>query len=235
MRWNRGSGGRYAAHIGDLRRGCPARSFLSDEGERILPLRSAPGEAAEGEHRGVATTRQRGPAAFEPRLLDAGHGHRSPSKRQRLIARPRRVPPARTDLPLATDRYLGEEACCTITSRWGTSRSTLGEIHRSRAAACLDNPAESAGNRLELDKYGRHSPTPSIRNTRSRGSSFSAGRLAGDGALNTRVLISSSARVTAAVVAAGRKRCVSSPRTSPGRRPLRSGRPARARTGSRRQ
>ena len=32
----------------------------------------APGEAAEGEHRGVATTLERGPAAFEPRLLDAG-------------------------------------------------------------------------------------------------------------------------------------------------------------------
>jgi len=43
-------------------------------------------------------------------------------------------PPARTDLPLATDRYLGEEACCTITSRWGTSRSTPGGIHRSQGA-----------------------------------------------------------------------------------------------------
>jgi hypothetical protein len=38
----------------------------------------------------------------------------------------------------------GEEACCAITSRWGTSRSTPGGIHRSRAAACLDKPAESA-------------------------------------------------------------------------------------------
>ena len=32
--------------------------------------------------------------------------------------------------------YLGEEACCTITSRWGTSRSTPGGIHRSRPVAC---------------------------------------------------------------------------------------------------
>jgi hypothetical protein len=30
--------------------------------------------------------------------------------------------------------YLGEEACRTITSRWSTSRSTPGGIHRSRAA-----------------------------------------------------------------------------------------------------
>src|SRR5204863_2758349 len=49
-----------------------SKKFPQRRARKNITTPECSSEAAEGEHRGVATTLQRGPAAFEPRLLVAG-------------------------------------------------------------------------------------------------------------------------------------------------------------------